>query len=119
MFVNLKKCVELTQSQGSSALMLESPTIHRVDSYQRSILNGLAKVERMMTQYYGQEHKPVAAVLVSEGDLSVCKRGAVSTSNTGLTEYLDYVDLSIALRPFTACTRGSEFHDAQRGSPTR
>ena len=57
--------------------MLESPTIHRVDSYQRSILNGLAKVERMMTQYYGEKCKPVAAVLVSEGDLSVCKRGAI------------------------------------------
>ena len=62
-----------------------------------------------MTQYYGQECKPVAAVLVSEGDMSVCKRGAVSTSNTGLTEYLDYVDLSIVLRPFTACTRVASF----------
>ena len=96
--------------------MLESPTIHRVDSYQRSILNGLAKVERMLTQHYGQMCKPLAAVLVSEGDLSVCKRGAISKSNTGKTFYLDYGDLSFVLH---RVHQGSEFPDAQRGSPTR
>ena len=68
-----------------------------MDSYHGSILSGLADVERMITQHYGQVCKPVAAVLVSEGNLSVCKLGAVSQSNTGKTEYLDYIDLSSVL----------------------
>ena len=79
------------------------------DSYQSSILTGLEEAERQMSQHYRVACKPIAAVLVSEGDMSVCKRGDMSKSIKSKTHYVDYVDLSEILEPFTECTRVANF----------
>ena len=72
--------------------------------YQDNILDGLATANQRMSRYDGQECKSVAALIVSEGDMSVYKRGKTPTSNTGLTHYVDYPDLSKILSGLTAIT---------------
>ena len=89
--------------------MLESPFLRRKDNYKEIILYGLSVVKHQYEEHYHHARKPLAAVLVSEGDTSVCKRGETSASIKRKTFYLDYGDISKALEKFAACTRIANF----------
>ena len=89
--------------------MLESPFLRRKDNYKEIIFHGLSTMKHQYEEHYHQACKPLAAVLVSEGDTSVCKRGETSASIARKTFYLDYGDINKTIEKFASCTRIANF----------